>query len=144
ALRAQLTSLQLRLEARVQDADADEAGNVELRRAIVETRAKIDAHRVREDAVSAGDSKLTESLQELQRLLPANTAVLAYFVGDTTTYAWLLRRSDLRLVKLGGRAELAGITDEFVEQKRFTHSSATHSPDPGAQLFGRLLDGVSE
>ena len=144
ALRAQLTSLQLRLESRVQNPDADEAGNVELRRAIVETRAKIDAHRVREDSVAAGDSKLTESLAELQRVLPADTAVLAYFVGDATTYAWLLRRNDLRLVRLGGRADLAGLTDEFVEQKRSTRASTTQPRELGERLFGRLLEGVSE
>jgi CHAT domain-containing protein len=144
ALRAQLTSLQLRLEARIQSADANEAGNLELRRAIVETRAKIDAYRVREDSVAAGDSELIDSLQELQRSLPPDTAVLAYFVGDANTYAWLLRRDELRLAKLAGRADLAGITDEFVEQNRFTRAPAAHPRDLGERLFGRLLDGIPE
>jgi CHAT domain-containing protein/tetratricopeptide (TPR) repeat protein len=143
-LRAQLTSLQLRLEVRMQSAEADDAGTIELRRAIVETRAQIDAQRVREESVAAGDSKLTESLQELQARLPADTAVLAYFVGDNSSHAWLLRRHDLRLVALGGRADLARVTDEFVEQNRFRHAPEGRRPVLAAQLFGQLLEGVAE
>ena len=144
ALRAQLTALQLRLEARMQSADPDDAGTRELRRAIVETGAQIDAHRVREDSVAAGDSKLTESLQELQTRLPPDTAVLAYFVGDSRTHAWLLRRNELRLAELGGRAALTRTTDEFVEWNRFGTTPGTRQQDFGRRLLGPLLDGVTE
>jgi CHAT domain-containing protein len=141
ALRSQLTSQQLRLESRLQSTGADDAGNLALRRAIVETRAKIDAHRIRQDGVAAGSSTLTNSLQDLQSRLPQDTAVLAYFVGDETTHAWLLRRNELRHVALGGRAELAAVTDEFVEAQRY--SSAVPA-DVAARLFGPLLNGVTE
>jgi CHAT domain-containing protein/tetratricopeptide (TPR) repeat protein len=141
ALRAQLTSQQLRLEARMQSADADDPGTLELRRAIVETRAQIDAHRVREDSVAAGLSTFTDSLRDLQARLPADTAVLAYFVGDATTHAWLLRRGELRHAVLGGRANLAGITDGFVESQRRARPT---SNDLGRRLFGDLLTGISE
>ena len=141
ALRAQLTSQQLRLETRMQNADGTDATTLELRRAIVETRAQIDAHRLRQDSVAAGSSTLTNSLTELQSRLPPDTAVLAYFVGDTTTHAWLLRRNELRHAALGGRAELARVTDEFVEAQR--HASAAVR-DIAARLFGPLLNGVAE
>jgi CHAT domain-containing protein/tetratricopeptide (TPR) repeat protein len=144
ALRAQLTSQQLRLETRMQSGDPDDAGTRELRRAIVETRAKIDAHRVREESVAAGDSQLTESLQELQSRLPADTAVLAYFVGDASSHAWLLRRNELRLTELAGRSALTRTTDEFVERNRFGSASGTRPQDFGQRLFGTLLDRVTE
>jgi len=144
ALRAKLTSQQLRLEARMQSAEADDAGSLELRRAIVETRAQIDAHRVREQSVAAGDNALTDSLPELQARIPADTAVLAYFVGDATTRAWLLRRNELRMVTLGGRPELTRATDEFVEQNRFGQSREARRRDLGGSLFGTLLEGVTE
>jgi CHAT domain-containing protein len=141
ALRSQLTSQQLRLESRLQSTGADDAGTLALRRAIVETRANIDAHRIRQDAVAAGSGTLTNSLQELQSRLPQDTAVLAYFVGDAATHAWLLRRNELRHVALGGREELADLTDEFVEAQRYANAA---SPDIAARLFGRLLNGVTE
>jgi CHAT domain-containing protein/tetratricopeptide (TPR) repeat protein len=141
ALRAQLTSQQLRLEARMQSADSDDAGTRELRRAIVETRAHIDAHRVRQDSVAAGSSTLTDSLKELQSRLPPDTVVLAYFVGDSTTHAWLLRRGELRHTVLRGRADLASVTDEFVEAQRRTTAAPA---EIGNRLFAALLDGVTE
>jgi CHAT domain-containing protein/tetratricopeptide (TPR) repeat protein len=140
-LRALLTSQQLRLETRMQSTDADDAGTLELRRAIVETRAQIDAHRVRQDSVAAGSSTLTNSLQELQSHLPPDTVVLAYFVGDAATHAWLLRRNELRHATLTGRADLASVTDEFVEAQRYTSAAAR---DVGTRLFAGLLDGVTE
>ncbi|MEO8019033.1 MAG: CHAT domain-containing tetratricopeptide repeat protein [Pseudomonadota bacterium] len=141
ALRAQLTSQQLRLEARMQTVDADDLGTQELRRAIVETRAQIDAHRVRQDSVAAGSGALTSSLHELQSRLPPDTVVLAYFVGDATTHAWLLRRNELRHATLSGRADLASVTDEFVEAQRFTPSAAR---DAGRRLLAGLLNNVTE
>lgn len=141
ALRAQLTSQQLRLETRMQSAEADDAGTLGLRRAIVATRAQIDAHRVRQDSVAAGSSTLTNSLQELQARLPPDTAVLAYFVGDATTHAWLLRRNELRHAVLSGRADLAGITDEFIEAQRYASAAGR---DLAARLFGGLLRGITE
>ncbi|HEV7608115.1 MAG TPA: CHAT domain-containing tetratricopeptide repeat protein [Steroidobacteraceae bacterium] len=141
ALRAQLTSQQLRLETRMQSADADDSGTQEFRRAIVETRAQIDAHRVSQDSVAAGSSTLTNSLQELQSRLPPDTVVLAYFVGDATTHAWLLRRNELRHAVLTGRADLASVTDEFVEAQRYASTAAR---DAGGRLLGGLLNGVTE
>jgi tetratricopeptide (TPR) repeat protein len=102
ALRAKLTSQQLQLEKRMQRQDADEKSLVELRSAIVETRAQIDAYRVRHEGVSAKETALPESLPALQALIPADTAVLAYFVGDGASHAWLLTRADLKHAS-GGR-----------------------------------------
>jgi CHAT domain-containing protein len=140
-LRSKLTSQQLRLETRLQNAGADDAPTLALRRAIVETRANLDAHRIRQDSVAAGTSSLTDSLQELQSRLPQDTAVLAYFVGDSTTHAWLLRRNELRHATLSGREELAGVADEFVEAQKYARAA---SPDTAARLFGPLLDGITE
>jgi CHAT domain-containing protein/tetratricopeptide (TPR) repeat protein len=141
ALRTQLTSLQLRLETRMQGADAEDAGILELRRAIVQTRAQIDANRLREASVAAGTSNLTDSLKDLQARMPDDTAVLAYFVGDSTTHAWLLRRNELRHAALAGRANLSSLTDGFVENQRRAIAPAG---DLSRKLFGALLDGVSE
>ena len=49
----QLTSQQLLLEARIQRQDADEAGTIALRHSIEETRAQLDAIRVRQGGVAA-------------------------------------------------------------------------------------------
>ena len=140
ALRARLTALQLRLESRLQRADADEAGTSALRREIIETRAQIDAHRTQHESVAAHETRLTESLQKLQAELPRDSAVLAYFVGDAASHAWLLTRRELRHATLGGRAEMARITDALIEAQRFGGSGR----DSAERLLGGLLDGVSE
>jgi tetratricopeptide (TPR) repeat protein len=59
-LRAQLTAQQLRLEARVQRQDTDEAGTLALRRRIEETRARLDANRIRSGGVAARQASLPE------------------------------------------------------------------------------------
>jgi CHAT domain-containing protein/tetratricopeptide (TPR) repeat protein len=143
ALRAQLTSQQLRLEARMQKQDVEEKSVVELRRAIVETRARIDTHRVRTGGVAAGEAEFTESLDDLQLRLPAGTAVLAYFVGDETSHAWLLTRRQLRHVSLRGRAAMQRVTDAFVSAQR-TGTATVSERDVGSQLLGTLLAGVTE
>ena len=56
--------------------------HVALRHSIEETRAQLDANRLRSGGVAATLSSLPKSLTDVQRQLPADTAVLAYFVGD--------------------------------------------------------------
>ncbi len=90
----QLTLQQLRLETLMQGADTNDSGHRKLRRTIVETRTKIDAHQVQQKSVVAGDSLLTESLRDVQSRLPDDTAVLAYFVGDQGSHAWILTRME--------------------------------------------------
>jgi CHAT domain-containing protein len=143
ALRAQLTSLQLRLETRMQRQDVEEKGVIELRRAIVETRAQIDAHRVRQGGVSAGEVRIAESLRDLQAELPANTAVLAYFVGDGASHAWLLTRRELRHAQLAGRASLQRVTDVIVSARRTSGTAAAADRSSATQLFGSLFENLS-
>ena len=66
-LRASLTAQQLRLEASVQRQDADEATTLEVRRAIEETRARLDARRTHREAVATSDTHLPESLRGFRR-----------------------------------------------------------------------------
>lgn len=105
-LRARLTSQQLRLESRLQRADADEEGTLALRRDIEETRARIDAARLRGTTVQSSDLALPPTLAEVQAKLPAETAVLAFFVGDAQSHGWLLTRQALRHAVLPGRETL--------------------------------------
>ena len=82
-LRAKLTSQQLRLETRMQRQDVDDEGTVELRRAIEETRAQIDAQ-PRRRRRRQRDRRCPSRWREVQAQLPPDTAVLAYFVGDAS------------------------------------------------------------
>jgi CHAT domain-containing protein/tetratricopeptide (TPR) repeat protein len=141
ALRTQLTSQQLRLETRLQKQDVDEKEVLELRRAIVETRARMDAHLVQREGVVAGESTLTDSLAQLQARVPADTAVLAYFVGDGASYAWLLTRSSLRHTKLAGRASLQRLTDSFVNARRLGTPMDASDREVARQLLADLFAG---
>ncbi|HYJ42231.1 MAG TPA: CHAT domain-containing tetratricopeptide repeat protein, partial [Steroidobacteraceae bacterium] len=142
-LRARLTSQQLRLEARVQRQDADEAGTLALRHAIEETRALLDANRLRQGGVAARQTSLPESLNLVQQQLPKDIAVLAYFVGDNRSHAWLLTRSELRHAELPGREALQRAIGAFLTARRSGVPRATGERDLGAMLLGNLLDGTA-
>jgi CHAT domain-containing protein len=143
-LRAKLTSQQLQLETRMQRADADEREHAELRRAIVETRAQIDAHRLEHEGIAASDSTLEESLTALQAKLPSDTAVLAYFVGDGASHAWLLTRSSLKHAKLAGRATMQRITDTFVSSRNGGSADGFAERDAANQLLAALFADTAE
>jgi CHAT domain-containing protein/tetratricopeptide (TPR) repeat protein len=143
ALRAQLTSQQLRLEMRMQKQEADEKGVLELRRAIVETRAQMDAHRVQREGVVAGENSLTDSLAQLQARVPADTAVLAYFVGDGASHAWLLTRRGLQHATLAGRGPLQRLTDSFVNGRRLGNPVNGGDREVARRLLGDLLAGLT-
>jgi tetratricopeptide (TPR) repeat protein len=140
ALRAKLTAQQLRLETLMQGADTYDPGHRQLRRAIVETRAKVDAHQVQQKSVVAGDSILTESLRDVQSRLPDDTGVLAYFVGDQSSHAWILTRTELRHGVLPARGELQKLVDAFVKTQQTGIKTADVSRF--RPLLGKLLNGV--
>jgi CHAT domain-containing protein/tetratricopeptide (TPR) repeat protein len=138
-LRSRLTALQLRLESSLQGPDSGNTGAVSLRRAITETRARLDAIRARH-GVAAAQSSLPESLAQVQGALPRGTAVLAYFVGDFNAYAWLLTRDGLRHAVLPGRRRLEQLIVPAQQEQRSGGGKA--SRELGELLFGKLLEGL--
>jgi len=138
-LRARLTSLQMRLETRTQKQGMDDPGAVELRRAIEETRAQLEADR---PAVVARDSALPDALAVVQGKLPRNTAVLAYFVGDFDSHAWLLTRETFRHKRLPGLVRLQ--TDiEAAVGVTGRGAAGEVLASLGNTLLSGLLDGVT-
>jgi CHAT domain-containing protein len=144
ALRAKLTSQQLLLETRLQRANVDESELAELRRAIVETRAQIDAHRIERDGIAASESTLADSLTALQPRLPADTAVLAYFVGEGASHAWLLTRTGLKHATLAGRVSLQRIIDTFVAARHSGSAAGFAELDAANQLLATLFADTAE
>jgi len=143
AMRAQLTSQLLRLDSLTSRAATNDSELRELQREIVETRAQIDAHRLRNAAVAARESTLPDSLRNMQAALPPDTAVLTYFVGDQTTHAWLISRSEFRHASFGGRAEMLRHSDSMVARLRQSGTRLAAAQDFGTDLLGNLLDGVT-
>jgi CHAT domain-containing protein len=143
-LRARLTSQQLRLESRIQKQDADEAGILALRRSIEETRAQLDANRLRSGGVAATRSSLPEALTEIQRQLPADTAVIAYFVGDVASHAWLLNSRELRHATLPGREQLQRAIGAMAAARRGGTGATAAERHLSSMLLGHLLDGIPE
>jgi hypothetical protein len=112
---------------------------VELRRVIEVTRAQLDA---RQSAVAARESSMPRELGAVQAALPANTAVLAYFVGDVESHAWLLTRGALRHQELPGMDRLQKSVDAALGAPGRPAASADATRALGALLLGDLLDGV--
>jgi len=143
-LRARLTAQQLRLEARVQRQDADEAGTVALRQSILEARAQLDANRLRSGGVATTQTPLPESLAAVRQQVPAGAAVLAYFVGDDASHAWLLTRRELRHAVLPGREQLQAALAAVASARRGAASGVVAERDLGSVLLGRLLVDIPE
>jgi CHAT domain-containing protein len=142
-LRDMLTALQLRLELRVQDPKTSADQNMELRREIAETRARLDESRASREPMLESSVRLPESLVEVRKKLPADTLVLAYFVGDGVSHGWMLSRDELRHAALPGRARLQQAIDATTVVGSGAEARAA-SQRLGALLLGRLLDGTRE
>jgi CHAT domain-containing protein/Tfp pilus assembly protein PilF len=143
-LRDTLTDMQLRLEARLQSAEADAGGTIALQREIEEARARLDARLARHGAASTSATQLPDALERVQQQLPADTLVLAYFVGDLNSHAWLLGKDRLRHVTLAGRAELQAAIDATAEHPPGSAAARVAEARLGNLLFGSLLDRVTE
>jgi CHAT domain-containing protein/tetratricopeptide (TPR) repeat protein len=141
-LREKLTALQLELEKRGRRGDSGDSQILAVRRGIDETRARLESRLVSERGVNtASGLVIAESRDAVQSSLPADTAVLAYFVGDARSHAWLLTRRQLRHAVLPGRRALQNLVHTFVERQRSGVSSAQDSIF--APVLGNLLDGLS-
>ncbi len=143
-LRARLTSQQMRLESRMQTQDAVDAATAALRESMEQTRAQIDLNRLRRQGVEARTKSLPDSLEQMQQKLPADAAVLAYFVGDEAGHAWLLTRRTLRHLALPPRAALERAVVAAIGEHRAGKIGSSADRQLGATLLGRLLDGVTE
>jgi len=137
-LRVRLTAQQLRLESRIQRADEDDEATQRLHREIAETRAQIDALLSRHRVATITRPTLPESLEQVQRALPADSAVLAYFVGDASGHGWLLTRNELRHKVLPGNQALE---HAIVAAQREERSGTPEGP-ASRELAGLLLQGL--
>jgi CHAT domain-containing protein/tetratricopeptide (TPR) repeat protein len=136
-LRDKMTALQIGLERHMRRAAPDQRELARLRLDVAETRARLEARNVARRGVEAGrELGIPESLAEMQAALPGETAVLAYFVGDRRSHAWLLTRSELRRAALPGRRALQDLVNSFVERQRSGRRSNPES------TYGPLLGGL--
>jgi len=141
-LRARMTALQVDLERRTRKGEADDADLLRTRRLIDEVHARLEARILSRPGIEpASQLAIPESREAVQAALPADTAVLAYFVGDRRSHAWLLTRSELRHTVLPGRRALQDLVNTFVEGQRAGVRAADDSAF--APLLGTLLSSVS-
>src|SRR5690349_26938 len=141
-LRQRMTALQQELDRRTLDAGTDDEEVHETRRLMDEASARLETLVLRQNRHNIASSVgIAESLEAVQAALPADTAVLAYFVGDHRSHGWLLSRSDLRHAVLPGRHQLDELVDMFVRQQRDGGKASDNTVF--SPLLGNLLEGVS-
>jgi CHAT domain-containing protein/tetratricopeptide (TPR) repeat protein len=140
-LRETMTALQMDLERQTRRGEAGRA-ILDTRRLIDETRTRLEARVLGKRGVRAGDALgIPETVAGMQAALPDDMAVLAYFVGDHRSHAWVLTRGELRHGTLPGRRNVERLVNAFIAQQR---SSARGQRDPAiAPLLGNLLDGIT-
>jgi CHAT domain-containing protein len=141
-LRERLTALQVDLERNMRKGNVVDADFHQTRRLIDEAEARLESRLlVSGDTQARSRLAIPESREELQANLPEDTAVLAYFVGDHRSHAWLLSRTELRHSVLPGRRALQDLVDLFVERQRA--GIRTVGDTAFAPLLGNLLYGVN-
>ena len=138
-MRETMTALQRDLERQTRRGVSAEKEILETRRLIDETRSQLEARVLGQRGVRAGNAlSIPETREAMQAALPEGTAVLAYFVGDHRSHAWLLTRQGLRHRILPGRRTLDGLVHAFITQRR---AGAPGPRDPAlAPILGDLLD----
>jgi CHAT domain-containing protein len=141
-LRERMTALQVDLERHMRNGSPDAAAVHETRRLIDEVHARLETRMLGQHGVRPSDRRgIAESREAVQAALPADAAVLAYFVGDHRSHAWLLTRSELRHSALPGRRELQDLVNAFVERQ--STGARTTAASSTAILLGGLLKGVN-
>ncbi len=141
-LRENMTALQVDLEKRMRRVQSDDATILHIRRKIDETRAQLEARLlVLRGVETSDDISMPASRDTVQSAIPADTAVLAYFVGDRRSHAWLLTRSELRHATLPGRRSIDDIVKSFVAMQRTGGRTSVNAPI--ASVVGNLLKGVN-
>jgi len=141
-LRERMTALQVDLERHIRKSSSDSAEVLETRRLIDEVHARLEARMLGQNGVQSSDHPgIGESREQVQAALPADTAVLAYFVGDQRSHAWLLTRTELRHSALPGRRVLQDVVSTFVERQRAGGRASNDAI--AASLLGGLLNGVN-
>ncbi len=141
-LREKMTALQVDLERRTRKVRTDDEAILQIRRKIDETRAQLEARSLVMRGIEASNGlAMPPSLEAVQAALPPDTAVLAYFVGNRRSHAWLLTRNDLRHAALPGKRALDDIVNSFVELQRA--GERTSAQTPIASVAASLLKGVN-
>jgi CHAT domain-containing protein len=141
-LRQTMTALQVDLERRTRKPQVSEDELLEARRRIDESSARLEARLLSQRSIEASSYlEIPESRSVVQAALPADTAVLAYFVGDLHSHGWLLTRKELRHVELPGRRALESLVNTFIDRQR----SGVKSPSDATfnRLLGNLINGIN-
>jgi CHAT domain-containing protein len=130
-----MTALQVNLERHARASNVDQDALLEMQRRIDTTRARLEARMLRQDSVQASNQlAIPGSRTAVQTVLPDDTAVLAFFVGDRRSHGWLLTHRELRHSVLPGRRVLNELVHAAIAQQRSPVKS------PAANAFTPLLD----
>lgn len=141
ALRATVSVLQAEFERLVRNRDSDLEATLGARRRLVAGRARLEARLLEQaHAHATYDLDIPESRAAVQTSLPDDTAVLAFFVGERRSHAWLLTRRDLRHSVLPGRRVLEDLVSASIAWHRSGGKQSQGAAFP--PLLGNLLDGI--
>jgi CHAT domain-containing protein len=138
-LRARLAEAQAQAQAESQEADAEGSGEGEPARPVPEGldrdyRAFLE--RVRKESLEQASLMTVEpvTLPGIQALLPPDTTLLEYEVGEAGTILWVVDRQQFKVVRLpGDRPSLVGLV------RRFRTAITAQAPVADVQALAQLL-----
>jgi CHAT domain-containing protein len=128
------------LAMRIDRSGSDDPRSERIRADLARLRAHLDAAGARaNDTQSFAGARLSK----LQARMPPDTAVLAFWYGDTFVYAWTVTREAIRVHRLSASNELA----KLIEKTHRALASENDSPDSSRLLnetYVRLIAPLAE
>lgn len=126
-----------RIEAGADTGRLDSERNTALRAEIVQLMRELDILDAGVKPLRAKQQEVGAAIRRSVEMIPADTAVIEYWLGETNTYAWLVTRAHIRVFDLGPTRQINQVTQKLSEsmadftevpqQSRIANASALHA-----------------
>jgi CHAT domain-containing protein len=111
----QLADRRQRIELGADNGRQDSARNAALRAEIVQLMRELDILDAGVKPLRARQREVGMAIRRSIEMIPADTAVIEYWLGETNAYAWLVTRAHIRVFDLGRTRQIDQITQKLSE-----------------------------
>ena len=99
--------------ARINDRSAVSIAEISLRKSMDEYEILHEDRRKNNPGFSTVGIQQNHTFSDVQKLLDGETALVEYSIGEKQSFAWVITKSSITLVKLPGRRQINTATHEF-------------------------------
>jgi len=112
---AQIAYRRQRIESNADSGSQDSARDAAQRAEIVQLMRELDILDAGVKPLRARQTEAGQAIRSAVEMIPADTAVVEYWLGETNAYAWLVTRANIRVFDLGQTRQINQITQRLSE-----------------------------